>query len=113
MNMLLSGPAPAGVTEKIYALSKSINEYKFCPDLNVDISSIRLQNFSIEGLGSFEVQVIDTVHDYAELMREIFDFSAIRCLLTGSVGCAKLDVLVNGLHGGMYNTVNCIIYSML
>jgi len=46
------------------------------------------------------VQIVDTTQDYAELMREIFDFKAIHSLLTGAGGQPKLNVLVNSLHGG-------------
>jgi len=95
-----SGPAPAGVTEKIFALSKSITEYHTCPDLHVDISTVGSHHFTINGIGEFDVQIVDTAQDYAELMREIFDFAAIRGLLTGADGRPKLNVLVNALHGG-------------
>ena len=94
------GPAPAGVTEKIYALSKSITEYRTCPDLHVDISAVGSHHFTINSIGEFDVQVVDTAQDYAELMREIFDFAAIRGLLTGAAGQPKLNVLINSLHGG-------------
>jgi len=94
------GPAPAGVTEKIYALSKTITEYRTCPDLHVDISTVGSHHFTINGIGEFDVQIVDTTQDYAELMREIFDFAAIKALLTGGSGQPKLNVLVNSLHGG-------------
>ena len=95
-----TGPAPAGVTEKIYALSKSITEYHTCPDLHVDISTVGSHHFTINGIGEFDVQIIDTTADYAELMGQIFDFAAIRGLLTGTGGQPKLNVLINALHGG-------------
>lgn len=95
-----SGPAPAGVTEKIFALSKTITEYRTCPDLHVDIATVGSHHFTINGIGEFDVQIVDTTQDYAELMREIFDFNAIKGLLTGSDGRPKLNVLVNALHGG-------------
>lgn len=100
-NTANGGPAPAGVTEKIYDLSKSIAEYRICPDLVVDISKAGSHSFTVEGFSSFEVQIIDSVHDYAELMREVFDFASIRNLLTGTGGHQKLIVLINALHGVM------------
>lgn len=100
-NIANGGPAPAGVTEKIFALSKSIAEYHTCPDLHVDISTVGSHHFTINGIGEFDVQIVDTTQDYAELMREIFDFAAIRGLLTGADGRPKLNVLVNALHGVM------------
>jgi len=95
-----TGPAPAGVTEKIFALSKAITEYRTCPDLHVDISTVGSHHFTINGIGEFDVQIVDTTQDYAELMREIFNFSAIRGLVTGADGQSKLNILVNSLHGG-------------
>jgi len=100
-----SGPAPAAVTEKIFALSKSLAEYHTCPDLHVDIATVGSHHFTINGIGEFDVQIVDTTQDYAELMREIFDFAAIRSLLTGASGQPKLNILVNALHGGQqYST---------
>lgn len=108
-NISNGGPAPAGVTEKIYALSKSITEYRTCPDLHVDISAVGSHHFTINSIGEFDVQVVDTAQDYAELMREIFDFAAIRGLLTGAAGQPKLNVLINSLHGVMGPYVNKIL----
>jgi len=100
-NIANGGPAPAGVTEKIYALSRTLSEYRLCLDMKVDISAVGSHSFTVEGFGSFEVQVVDTVHDYADLMREIFDFNAIRSLLTGTSDRPKLVLLINSLHGVM------------
>jgi phosphoglucomutase len=108
-NISNGGPAPASVTEKIYELSQSISQYKVCADLDVDFSATGSHSFTIDGLGNFEVQVIDSVSDYAEFMKEIFDFTAIRGLLTGSGGASKLTVLVNALHGVMGPYVKTIL----
>jgi len=69
------GPAPEKLTEAVFASSKSITQYKIvtAPDIDLDVlGSVRL------GLG--EVEVIDPVHDYVELMQELFDFDKIRGL---------------------------------
>ena len=69
------GPAPEKLTEAVFASSKSITRYKIvtAPDIDLDVlGSVRL------GLG--EIEVIDPVHDYAELMQELFDFDKIRRL---------------------------------
>lgn len=92
------GPAPAGVTEKIYQLSKQLSEYHICPDLVVDIGQIGSQQFTVDGFGDFSVQVIDSVQDYSDFMKEIFDFSAIKTLLTDSKHPFK--ILINAMHGG-------------
>ena len=48
----------------------------------------------------FTVEVIDSVADYVEFMKEIFDFSAIKAILVGSEGRAPVPILLNGLNGG-------------
>ena len=69
------GPAPEKLTEAVFARSKGITQYKIiaAPDIDLDVlGSVRL--------GPGEVKVIDPVHDYAELMQELFDFDRIRGL---------------------------------
>ena len=70
------GPAPEQLTEAVFARSKSITEYKIlvAPDIDLDVlGPVRL--------GPGEVEVIDPVEDYAELMQELFDFDRIRGLV--------------------------------
>ena len=45
------------------------------------------------------MEVVDSVNDYLELMKEIFDFEVIGNLICGT-GQAPLKVLVNSMHGG-------------
>ncbi len=69
------GPAPEKLTEAVFASSKSITQYKIvkAPDIDLDtLGTVRL--------AQGEVEVIDPVHDYAELMQELFDFDKIRGL---------------------------------
>ncbi|PKU30810.1 phosphoglucomutase-1 isoform x2 [Limosa lapponica baueri] len=42
------GPAPEGITDKIFQISKKIEEYAICPDLQVDLSTIGKQQFDLE-----------------------------------------------------------------
>ena len=49
----------------------------------------------------FTVEVVDSVGDYLELMKEIFDFDSIRNLIQGK-GQEPLKVLINAMHGGIY-----------
>ena len=71
------GPAPEKITDAIFARTKSIDSYKIAdvPDINLDLEGTQ----EIEGM---TVTVIDPVADYAELMEQLFDFSAIRGLLS-------------------------------
>ena len=70
------GPAAEGVTEAIYARTKTISEYRIMelPDIDID-------HLSEQTLGEMLVEVIDPVADYAELMEQLFDFEAIRTLI--------------------------------
>ncbi len=72
------GPAPEGVTEAIYARTETIDGYKLLVADDLDLDSVG--SFT---LGEMQVEVIDSVADYAELMQSLFDFDAIRNLLAG------------------------------
>ncbi len=71
------GPAPEKVTNAIYARSKVIQTFNIsdAPDVNLE----KLETFQMENM---IVEVIDSVTDYAEQMRSIFDFNAIRTLFS-------------------------------
>lgn len=72
------GPAPEKVTEAIYARSMEIDQY-----LTVASKEIDLEVIGQSSIGGMQVEVIDPVADYAELMQSLFDFNAIRQLLSG------------------------------
>ena len=86
------GPATETVTEAIYAKSKTISNYRI-----LDAADVPLDQLGESTLGSMQVLVIDPVSDYAELMESLFDFTAIRALLTGGFRI-KFDAMhaVNG-----------------
>ena len=96
---LILGPAPEGVTDAIFDLTKTIKEYKICPNLNVDISKLGVYEYQVDGR-PFTVEVIDSVADYVAYMKEIFDFAAIKGLIQGSDGNKPLNVLINAMNGG-------------
>ncbi len=72
------GPATETVTEGIYAKSKTITSYRI-----LDAADVEIDRLGETSLGGMQVQVIDPVSDYAELMESLFDFAAIRALLQG------------------------------
>lgn len=72
------GPAPEGVTEKIFEQTKTLTEYAITESQDVDIST--LGTITLEGM---EIEVVDPVADYAEMMAGIFDFDAIKALFAG------------------------------
>ncbi|CAG2114254.1 unnamed protein product, partial [Medioppia subpectinata] len=71
------GPAPESVTNQIYELTKSVTQYQIVKDLKVDVSKLGVQTFDVSG-NQFTVEVVDPVDDYLQLMKEIFDFNAIK-----------------------------------
>ena len=77
------GPAPEKITDAIFARSKVIDTYKIADvdDVNLD----EIGSFKVAGM---EVEVIDPVADYAELMEQLFDFPAIRALIASGVRIA-------------------------
>jgi len=74
-NIANGGPAPEGVTEAIYARTKSIDRF-----LTIDTPDIDLSTIGAYMVGGMRVEVIDPVADYAALMETLFDFAAIRAL---------------------------------
>lgn len=71
------GPAPEKVTEAMYARTKTIDTYQI-----LDAADVDLDTLGTTQLGEMTVEVIDSVVDYAELMRSLFDFDRIHQLLT-------------------------------
>ncbi|VDP05972.1 unnamed protein product [Soboliphyme baturini] len=98
-NIANGGPAPEMITEKIFELTKEIKKYHICPELKVDLSSLGEQEFDIEGVGKFVIDVIDSVKDYCELMEQIFDFESIRNLISGQTTGTSFRVLIDSMHG--------------
>lgn len=81
-NAANGGPAPEKTTDAIYAETLRISEILSwdAPDLPLDLP---LDRPAVLALGSMQVEVIDPVADYLALMREIFDFDALRALFAG------------------------------
>ena len=72
------GPAPEKVTEEIYRRTHGISEYKI-----LDVGDVDLDTIGSQLVGEATLDVIDPVADYAELMRQLFDFEAIRAMFRG------------------------------
>ncbi len=72
------GPAPERITDAIYARSRALNSYRIA-----DAPAVALDQAGCCTLGEMCVEVIDPVADYAELMESLFDFDAIRSLISG------------------------------
>ncbi|APC92014.1 MULTISPECIES: alpha-D-glucose phosphate-specific phosphoglucomutase [Francisella] len=76
-NISNGGPAPEAITEKIYFETQKIDKYYISV---AGKSSINLDKLGIYKIEDTEIQVIDSVVDYSELMQQIFDFDKIRKL---------------------------------
>ncbi|KAI0766063.1 hypothetical protein BC629DRAFT_1539925 [Irpex lacteus] len=91
-NVSNGGPAPESVTDRIFEKTKTISSYKVIEQPPVDLSKIGSTKY-----GPTEVEIIDSVKDYLELLESIFDFDLIKSfLLTNS---DKFKVLFDGMHG--------------
>lgn len=72
------GPAPEKITDAIFAKTKSISEYRTLETPDIDLDKIGRVD-----VGGMDVEVIDSVADYAALMETLFDFAAIRAMFEG------------------------------
>ncbi|GBF80063.1 alpha-D-glucose phosphate-specific phosphoglucomutase [Aphanothece sacrum] len=88
-NVSNGGPAPEKVTDAIYNRTKAITEYKIleAADINLD----RPGSFK---MGTMEVEVMDSVVPYVELMQTLFDFDKIKDLLSSG----KFRMCMDSLH---------------
>jgi phosphoglucomutase len=69
------GPAPEGVTEAIYAKTKTIARF-----LTIEMPDIDLDRRGTVQVGGAAVEVIDPVADYQTMVEGLIDFDAIRAL---------------------------------
>jgi phosphoglucomutase len=76
-NATNGGPAPETLTEAMFARSRTIDAYAL-----VEAPPVDLDRPGATAIGSMRVEVIDPIADYAALMETLFDFDAIRALLT-------------------------------
>jgi len=118
-NISNGGPAPEKITDEVFAKSKIIAEYKVSDLPQVDIDTIGETQFDGAIAGqSFTVQVIDAVHDYADLMQGLFDFKAIKQLLASGfemkfdamhavTGPYAKEIFVNRLGAPIESLMNC------
>ncbi len=77
-NIRNGGPAPEGVTERIYQRTLAISEYRTLETPDIDLDRI-----GVSTLGDTEITIFDPLEDYTALMEELFDFNALRGLFAG------------------------------
>ncbi|XP_035910436.1 phosphoglucomutase [Anopheles stephensi] len=107
------GPAPDAFTNKIYALSGEIKQYKIAP-VTVDVGKVGVTNAEVDGK-PFTVEVIDSVSDYVLLMKEIFDFEQLSGFVSGKSrpGGAPLKMRIDSMNGVTGSYVNEIFVNCL
>lgn len=69
------GQIPTSVSDKILENSRAIKEYKIYDAPDIDLSKLGKQK-----LGDMEIEVIDPISDYVEMLEGIFDFEALKKL---------------------------------
>lgn len=76
-NIANGGPAPEAVTGAILARTREIDRW-----LTIEAVDIDLDSLGEVAVGDMTVTVLDPVADYADLMETLFDFQAIRSLVS-------------------------------
>lgn len=86
------GPAPESLTDKIFARTKVINEYKIVAESpsNVDVATVGQYEF-----GAMKIEVIDAPLFYSQFMQQIFDFA----LLKQFVSRSDFSFIYDTMHG--------------
>ena len=69
------GQCSGTVSDKIYNYSKNISSYKIWETPDFDLSKIGSQNYE-----NLEIEVVDSLNDYINMMRQIFDFNKIKSM---------------------------------
>lgn len=82
-NITNGGPAPEPITDAIHARTLTVDRW-----LAEDAPDIDLEQVGAYRVGTMDVEIIDPVQDYAELMEELFDFDAIRGAVAGGLTMA-------------------------
>lgn len=72
-NAANGGPAPEVLTEAVYRRSLKIQEYRI-----VDVSDLPLNKLGQFNFNGMQVEVVDPVFDYAEMLEGLFDFARMR-----------------------------------
>jgi phosphoglucomutase len=88
LNLANGGPAPESVTETISELTREITAYRIS-----DAAAPPLDRPARHRLDGMEVEVVDPVADYADLMASLFDFRRIGALLQGDGFRMRFDAM--------------------
>ena len=112
-NVSNGSPASESITESVFALSKKITHYKIADLPDVDLNILGKIQFD-----DFVVEVFNPVIDYADLMATLFDFQAIKLLLSSGfkmkfdamhavTGPYAKEIFLNRLNAPTECLMNC------
>jgi phosphoglucomutase len=112
-------PAPEKITNQIFEETKTIDKILTCPDMpDVDLSVTGETSFGADA--SFSVEVISSVEDYLDLLKEVFDFDLLRSFLSNPefsfvfdamhavTGAYAEPIFVSALGGKAESLLNCV-----
>ena len=72
------GPAPEKMTDAMYAESQRLTEF-----MTLDLPELDVSRPTVQRYGGMTVEVIDSVADYVQLMKQLFDFPALKAMFAG------------------------------
>ena len=87
-NTANGGPAAEKVTEAIFQRTREIESYR-----TIEAAPVDIDQCGSTTLGGMTVEVIDSVSDYAELMRQLFNFDAIHQLFNSGLFRMRFDAM--------------------
>ena len=72
------GPTPASFTDAVYTCTQTLEQYSI-----VEAPAIAIDAPGTHSIGAMQVEVIDGVDDFVQLMQKLFDFDQISKLIRG------------------------------
>jgi phosphoglucomutase len=87
-NTANGGPAPEKVTEAIFQRTREIESYR-----TIEADPVDLDSLGSTSLGGMTVEVLDSVNDYADMMRQLFNFDAIHQLFNSGLFRMRFDAM--------------------
>ncbi|EFA78607.1 phosphoglucomutase A [Heterostelium album PN500] len=116
-NIANGGPAPESITNAIYQQTTKISEIRIAENV---VGAIDLSKLGVTQFKSFTVEVIDSVSEYATLLKSIFDFNQIKSLVARKDFVFNFDAMsgVTGVYASrifsdllgvpLANLINCV-----
>ncbi|MBW4710128.1 alpha-D-glucose phosphate-specific phosphoglucomutase [Roseobacter sp. YSTF-M11] len=74
-NVSNGGPAPENITNLMFEQTQSITGYRITDAPDIDLGTVGMC-----AIGDMQVEIVDPVSDYRDLMEGLFDFAKIRAL---------------------------------